>query len=210
LYRLQQGHSEHFRTTSSRKRGIVPFTHSILVVAKRTADSDELLDAMRSRATEHPARFTLLVPAPAPGPAGRAEAQGTVERALARLRAAGLDVEGGVGHPDPIDAVSDAWDPRRFDAVIVSTLPGAASKWLRYDVPQRIARVTGAPVTHVVASDRRAPAHSLPPAHERPGILAPLRVLTWGGAPADTGSLGAATRRGAGTGRRRTGLRGRA
>ena len=52
---------------------------------------------------------------------------GRLGRALESMRAAGLEVDGVVGHHHPIDAVSDVWDPKRFDSVIVSTLPGAAS-----------------------------------------------------------------------------------
>ena len=65
--------------------------------------------------------------------------------------------------------------------MIVSTLPGAASRWMQIDLPHRVARLTGAQVTHVVASDRREPSLSPPPTHERHGILTPLEVLTWGG-----------------------------
>src|SRR2546423_3804362 len=128
------------------------FTYSILVVAKRTADSDELAEALGQLAEQRSTRFVLLVPAQAPGPAAREEAEREVGRALDRLREAGLEVEGRVGHPDPVDCVDDAWDPREYDEIVVSTLPGASSKWLQVDVPHRIARVTGAPVRHVLAS----------------------------------------------------------
>jgi len=161
------------------------FTFSILVVASRTADSDELLGALKAHAESHPATFTLLVPAPAAGPAGREAGTAILERALAAIREAGLEVEGSVGHHDPIAAVNDVWDPKRFDEVIVSTLPGAASKWLQFDLPHRVARLTGVQVTHVIASDRRAPETTAPPVHEKQGLLSPLSVLTWGGTPDD-------------------------
>jgi hypothetical protein len=157
------------------------FTYSILVVAKRTADSDELADALAQLAEQRACRFQLIVPAQAPGPAARDEARQELERALERLRSAGLEVDGEVGHPDPVDAVHEAWDPQRHDEIVVSTLPGAASKWLQFDVPHRIARVTGAAVRHVLASDRRAPTPAPAPTHERSGVLSPLNVLTWGG-----------------------------
>lgn len=163
------------------------FTYTILVVANRTADSDELCAALAAHAERRPTRFVLLVPAPAAGPAGREAAQAAAERALARLREAGLEVEARVGHHDPIDAVSDVWDPREFDEAIVSTLPGAASRWLQFDLPHRVARLTGVQVTHVVASDRREPALSPPPSHDKQGILSPLSVLTWGGASREGG-----------------------
>ena len=161
------------------------FTFSILVVANRTADSDELLAALKAHTESHPTTFTLLVPAPAAGPAGREAGKETLERALAAMRDKGLEVEGQVGHHDPIAAVDDMWDPKRFDEVIVSTLPGAASKWLQVDLPHRVARMTGVQVTHVIASDRRAPEITTPPVHEKQGLLSPLSVLTWGGGPRD-------------------------
>src|SRR4249919_2171700 len=161
------------------------FTFSILVVANRTADSDELLAALKAHAERHPTTFTLLLPAPAVGPAGREAGQAALDRALARMREAGLDVDGVVGSQDPIDAVSNVWDPKQFDEVIVSTLPGAASKWLQVDLPHRVARMTGVQVTHVIASDRRALEITPPPAHEKQGLLSPLSVLTWGGGAGD-------------------------
>jgi hypothetical protein len=52
-------------------------------------------------------------------------------------------------------AVQDAWDPRRFDEVIVATLPTAASRWMAADLPRRVERLTGARVTRVVAGGGR-------------------------------------------------------
>jgi len=45
----------------------------VLVVANRTADSDELLAALDERAQRGPARFTLLVPATPHGVAWAAD-----------------------------------------------------------------------------------------------------------------------------------------
>ena len=163
------------------------FTYTILVVANRTADSDELLTALKAHAERRPTQFVLLVPAPSAGPTGREAGQEALERALGAMREAGLDVDGKVGHHDPIDAVSDVWDPKSFDEVIVSTLPGAASKWLQFDLPHRVARMTDCQVTHVIASDRRAPEATAVPVPEKQGLLSPLSVLTWGGASGSSG-----------------------
>ena len=165
------------------------FTYTILVVASRTADSDELLAALQAHAEGRATKFVLVVPAPSAGAGGREAGQEVLDRALATMREAGLDVDGQVGHHDPIDAVSDAWDPKAFDEVIVSTLPGAASKWLQFDLPHRVARMTDCKVTHVIASDRRAPETTAVPVHEKQGLLSPLSVLTWGGS-AKTGGDG--------------------
>src|SRR5205807_10385020 len=99
---------------------------SFLVVANVTATSDELIEALKSRA---PAAFTLIIPA-TPFGGGRDAATAKLEEALGQLRAAGLEAEGSVGNADPILAVTDAWDPKRYDEIIVSTLPMRFSKWL--------------------------------------------------------------------------------
>ena len=54
---------------------------------------------------------------------------------------------------------------------------------LRAGLPERISKLTGAPVTHVVAQPPKpAVATAPPPAHNAPGdVLGPLQVLGWGG-----------------------------
>ena len=157
------------------------FKYNVLVVANRTAGSDELLEAMRARAERDTVAFTLLVPAQTVGPQGRETAGETMRAAVERLRDAKLDVEGVVGGADPGDAVAEVWDPQRFDEVIVSTLPGAASKWLQIDLPHRVAKLTGVQVTHVLAQERKAVESEPVPERERSGVLSPLNVLSWGG-----------------------------
>jgi hypothetical protein len=139
---------------------------SVLVVANRTAESDELLEALRRRAEQGPAEFTLLVPSTPHGVAwaadmhsGQPEAETHMERAVERLRAAGLEMAGGkVGDPDPIAATEDAINFGEYDEVIVSTLPRHVSKWLKLDLPHRVERKCGLPVTHVEAQEAKAPA----------------------------------------------------
>jgi hypothetical protein len=148
---------------------------SVLVIANVTAASDELLDALRRRAAEGACEFTLLVPATGGGRAGREAAQAKLDEAVERLRADGLEASGTVGDPDPVAAADDAWDPRRFDEIVVSTLPTGASRWLAVDLPHRLERLTGAPVHHVVAEPLAAAPRTEPaPEHEHYGVLAPL------------------------------------
>ena len=111
----------------------------VLVVANVTADSPELIEALTARAAQDPCSFTLIVPAPVAGSAGREAAAARLDTALARLRAAGLDADGIVGDHDVIAAVHDAWDPGRYDEIVVCTLPTGTSKWLQVDLPHRIA-----------------------------------------------------------------------
>jgi hypothetical protein len=149
---------------------------SLLVVANVTADSPELIQALKDRAERDSCTYTLLVPAPAAGSVGREAAQERLDSALAAMREAGLEVEGKVGDHDPIAAVHDEWDPQSYDEVVVSTLPTGASKWLQVDLPHRVEKLTGGcQVTHVVAEPPRPEPHVEPaPQPEKQGLLAPL------------------------------------
>ena len=129
-----------------------------LVVANRTADSDHLLEALEGRARSGPIAFTLLVPC---GPSGRDEAKTRLDSAVQRMRGAGLDIDGSLGRDsDPLVAVHETWDPASFDEIIVCTLPTGVSKWLQLDLPHRVAKLTDAPVSHVVANERNPAAAS--------------------------------------------------
>jgi hypothetical protein len=136
---------------------------SVLVVANRTAESDELREALRARAQEGPVAFTLLVPATPRGVAwaadmhsGAPEAEDHMQSAVEGLRAEGLEIEGKLGDPDPVAAVEDAVNFGSYDEIIVSTLPTHLSKWLKLDLPHRVERATGLPVKHVLASEPEA------------------------------------------------------
>jgi hypothetical protein len=133
---------------------------NVLVVANRTAESEELQQALKNRAAQgDDVKFTLVVPAShglakaAGSDEGVPEAQGHVDKAVQTLREAGLSVEGRLGDPDPVAAVADAANADSFDEVIVSTLPTHLSKWLHLDLPRKAAHATGLPVTHVVGSE---------------------------------------------------------
>jgi hypothetical protein len=159
---------------------MAPTAH-VLVVASVTATSNDLLAALQQRAQRSPARFTLLMPAHGPGLAGRKAVEPQMEAALEKWRAAGLEADGRTGDSNPLDAVGEVWNPGSFDEVVVSTLPGQSSRWLRSDLPHRVAVLTGALVTHVTAMDMRPePPHGPPPKHET-SPLGPLGVLAWGG-----------------------------
>jgi hypothetical protein len=128
----------------------------VLVVANRTAQSDELLKTLRERSARGPASFTLLVPAAwevGDPHGGRETALRRLKGSLRRLRDAGLQVEGVLGDPDPALAVEQVWDPERFDEIIVSTLPAPISTWLKLDLPRRVQRFTGRSVRHVVGTE---------------------------------------------------------
>ncbi|MDQ3720817.1 MAG: hypothetical protein M3350_08575 [Actinomycetota bacterium] len=157
----------------------MPWEFSVLVVANVTADSPELIEALTERAGQSRCRFTLLMPAPAPGSAGSEAAQARLEIGLKRMKEAGLQVRGAVGDHDPITAVHDVWDPRHFDEVVVATLPTGSSKWLQIDLPHRVAKLTDVPAKHVVAH----PPAPKPTTHPREdpeslGLLSPFAAVT--------------------------------
>lgn len=153
--------------------------YNVLVVANVTGRSPELIQALKDRAGDGACGFTLLVPATGGGSEGRRAAREKLQTALERMRAEDLDVDGMIGDPDPTIAVSDVWDPARFDEVIVSTLPTGTSRWLAIDLPRRIEKMTGVPVRHVVAQPepRELKIEPAPkPEHHHP-LLAPFAAL---------------------------------
>jgi hypothetical protein len=138
----------------------------VLVVANRTAESPELLSALRARHQEGPVEYTLLVPATPQGVSwaadmhsGGAAADDHLEHLADNLRREGVEVTGAmVGDADALAAVSDATHAGDYDEVIVSTLPLRLSKWLKVDLPHKVEHATGLPVRHVVGSDERVTA----------------------------------------------------
>lgn len=84
------------------------------------------------------------------------EAQQTLELAIPVLEeAAGEEVAGRIGAPEPLAAVEDAVNTGEFDEIILSTLPGRVSRWLKLDLPRKVGGL-GLPVTTVTAKGRGA------------------------------------------------------
>jgi hypothetical protein len=135
----------------------------VLVVANRTAESPELLDALRTRTMQGPCQFTLLIPSTPHGIAWAADMHGGGEEAeehrkafVEELRVEGLNVgDAKVGDPDPLAAIQDECNFHEYDELIVSTLPHKISKWLHIDLPRKAGAATGLPVTHVIGSEAR-------------------------------------------------------
>ncbi|HEY7623058.1 MAG TPA: hypothetical protein VH834_25000 [Solirubrobacteraceae bacterium] len=144
------------------------FTTHLLVVANRTVDSPELLAAIKERGARGPIHVTMLVPA---AYSERAQAERRLQSAVASLEADDIPADGMLGDADPIVAVQEAWDPGRFDEVVVSTLTEGASRWLQIDLPHRVARLTDCQVKHVAVSERRPDEHRVTPPPERRPML---------------------------------------
>ena len=134
----------------------------VLVVANRTAESPELLNALQERAARGPCAFTLLVPQTPHGlawaadpDAGHDAAEAHRQAFIEELREEGIDLaDAKVGDGDPLAAIQDECNFHDYDEVIVSTLPLKLSKWLRVDLPRKARAATGLPVTHVIGSER--------------------------------------------------------
>jgi hypothetical protein len=150
----------------------------ILVVANRTLGSSDLLQSIQDRMTKGPCQFTLLVPAiahahrestiesltrritnmPVTDEArGTAEsdyvhAQGRVEFGIEQLQRLGAEVDGEVGDGNPAKAVDDALSRRKYDEIILSTLPSGVGRWLGQDLPNKVRRRFKGPVTVVTVT----------------------------------------------------------
>lgn len=133
----------------------------VLVTAHKTATTPSLVEAVRERAARGPAIFTLVVPNVAHGlhrvvdaeDQDQTEAEAVIAAALPVLQeAAGGQVRGIIGDPNPLDAIQDAVNIYGFDEIIISTLPAKVSRWLRLDLPSKL-KGLGLPVTTVTADE---------------------------------------------------------
>ena len=110
-----------------------------LIVANRTLGGIQLLDIVRQRVSEGPARFHVLVPVP-PGdyPGAHedavAEAQARLEAELERLAGLGADADGEHAESEPFEAVRTVLERERFDEILLCTLPQGLSRWLHVDL----------------------------------------------------------------------------
>lgn len=82
----------------------------------------------------------------------RRRAEQRLDQMLDSIHATGGQAEGEVGVDDPYEATKAVLKRRGpFDEIIVSTLPAGLSRWLKLDVPHRVARLADVPVTIVEA-----------------------------------------------------------
>ncbi len=141
-----------------------------LVVANQTLVSDELLEIIRARAVTEDAAFHIVVPATPitekrVWTLGKAQAlaKARLDHAMKQFAEQGAEASGEVGDANPMAAIADCLWTWSFDGIILSTLPPGRSEWLRHDLPSRVGRTFGVPVTHVVARRTLTPEpHSRP------------------------------------------------
>ncbi|HEY5114915.1 MAG TPA: hypothetical protein VIJ00_05280 [Nakamurella sp.] len=151
----------------------------ILVVANQTLGGDHLAAVIAARGAEPDIEFTLLVPAthrtdvvvalaeafavqggmrpPVPTADDDVDAAGRLTDGLSWMRGLGVSVDGRIGEHDPVRAVRDLLADQPCDEIIVSTLPRGHSSWLHHDLPNRIERASGLPMT-VVSAEHPVPA----------------------------------------------------
>jgi hypothetical protein len=129
-----------------------------LVVANRTASSDELLEALKAKAQtkEHGEAgrlYLVIVPQERGDAAATRRARKRLALVIDRLRNAGLFASGMTGDPDPYTATINALQSFRVDDIVISTLAVTKSGWLRADLVERVRNASGKEVEHIVQRD---------------------------------------------------------
>jgi hypothetical protein len=146
----------------------------VLVVGSAALRAQRLQQALTEKSTGGDVTFRLVVPAVRQSPvtgehswfqtvgdvahpreedlSGRTLAQHRLDEALARLRDAGIEIEGLVGGPDPMRAAAEALRTFKADEIILATLPRAQSGWLDADLHIELEQRFRLPVTVVPAA----------------------------------------------------------
>ncbi len=130
----------------------------VLVVANQTSAGSALRREILRRVQQGPHVFTLIVPATAPGDhlvwtdeEAVEVARRHLDVALGALRGEGIEITGRIGDASPMLAIADALLADAYEEIILSTLPPGVSRWLKQDLPQRVERRFGLPLTVVIA-----------------------------------------------------------
>jgi hypothetical protein len=130
-----------------------------LIVANQTLRGPRLIAEVLARQAREPYEFHILVPATHHHLTGMwtegeavTHARAALIDALEYFGDAGVPATGEVGDDNPVLAVGDVMNREHFDEIIVSTLPPGVSRWLKRDLPHRLARRYGINVTHVIAT----------------------------------------------------------
>jgi hypothetical protein len=175
LYGSRSGFTRKDLVEWAKKRFEVPITHipvrieddairwdvtHTLVVATRTVASSGLVSRLKSRAADHPQRYTIV--SPPSGGITREEICDRLARTLAEMYRADVDATGQPMSPAPLAAIRNALEHYRIDEVLISTLAGQQSKWLEEGLIDKVGSITDKPVEHVEAGDDVVPPSSTP------------------------------------------------
>jgi hypothetical protein len=122
-----------------------------LVVASKTLGGEELRSHLEAKAA-HGGQHLFIAVVPQHDGSGSAprHARARLAAMLDRLRSAGLLAAGMIGDPDPYNAAVNALALFTVDDVVISTLPGERSGWLRANLIERVRAASSVPVEHVV------------------------------------------------------------
>ena len=131
-----------------------------LIVANQTLCADQLTGQVRELCSQGACSFHVVVPATHTKDhafytegAAHAVAEKRLETALERFRGIGAEADGEVGDSSPFLAVRDCLlADGGYDGIILSTLAPGVSRWLRQDLPHRLERTFGIPVTHLTGA----------------------------------------------------------
>jgi hypothetical protein len=122
-----------------------------LVVAHKTSSGEELLEFLKSKAAQESRQLFIAVVPQLDGSGGAPrEARARLATMLDRLSGAGLLGSGMIGDPDPYTATMNALELFHVDDIVISTLPGERSGWLRANLIERVRGASSVPVEHVV------------------------------------------------------------
>jgi hypothetical protein len=121
-----------------------------LVVANKTSSGEELLEHLRAKAVgEERHMFIAVVPLQDGSGTAPREARIRLAAMLGHLHSEGLLSAGMIGDPDPYTAVMNALELFRVNDVVISTLPGERSGWMRANLIERVKSAASVPVEHV-------------------------------------------------------------
>ena len=144
-----------------------------LVVANQTMSAPALAAALRERLAVGPCEFHLLAPLRVSALAGstlivrpwtdrtvrderaakaareraRSRAEERIAPVIDQLQAEGAATTWETSFDDPCAAAAAVLERATFDEIVVSTLPPALSRWAHLDLPRRLRRRCGLPVT---------------------------------------------------------------
>ena len=128
-----------------------------LIVANQTLAAEQLTEKVRQLLAEGNCSFHIVVPATHTRDhasytegGSHALAEKRLEAALERFRGMGCEADGEVGDASPFLAVRDCLlADGTYKGIILSTLPPGVSRWLKQDLPHRLERTFGLPVTQL-------------------------------------------------------------
>ena len=150
-----------------------------LIVGNQTLASDRLAEKVQDVVAAGPTEIHIVVPATPTHEhltwtegAAHEVAGRHLEAAIAVFGELGAEVSGSIGDANPLQAIRAALHGQPFDEIILSTLSLGLSRWVKHDLPHRVRREFGLPVSHIVG-ESAPPASSTPPHADVPDIPGP-------------------------------------